>query len=224
MYLTDTINLTNMNKNEDIEEIFAFLGTIRPLSAECKAYLRKVIQYKELKKNDVLLRIGEVDKHLYFIKRGSLECFHYHKDKEIYDWFFFQTATVVSTRSFYNQVPSEQCIQAGVDTEVYFISWQDFEYLILHFVEFGYVATRLLEKYIVNFEFYAMLIRDKKTGEKIQELIDLMPELLQLVEAKKIATWLNMHPSTLSRMKKALNAKKPVTKRRGPTRAGGVRK
>jgi len=193
-----------MERNKDIEKIFAFLGAIRPLSEECKAYLLKVIQYRKLAKKEVLLKIGEVDKNLYFIKKGSLECFHYHKDKEIYDWFFFEMDAVVSTGSFYPQVPSVQCIQAPEETEVYFITREDYEYLKGGFGEFAYIACHLLEKYIVIFSEHGTLIRDQSTFEKCQQLFEKMPQVLERIEDRKVATWMNMHPSTMSRKKKAL--------------------
>jgi signal-transduction protein with cAMP-binding, CBS, and nucleotidyltransferase domain len=190
-----------MKRDQDIEQIFAFLGAIRPLSPKCKAHLRKVIQYKKLSKKDILLKIGDVNKDLYFIKKGSLECFHYHKEKEIYDWFFFETDTVVSPGSFYNRVPSVQCIQAPEEVEVYYIAWQDYEYLKWHYGEFAYIACSLLEKYIVIFSEHAMLNRDQKSFEKFGHVLEKMPQLLQRIEHKKIATWMNMDPATLSRNK-----------------------
>jgi CRP-like cAMP-binding protein len=196
-----------MEINEDIEQIFAFLDSIRPLSEKCKSYLRKVIRYKKVAKNEVLLKIGDINTDLYFIKKGSLKCFHYHKDKEIYDWFFFETDTVVSTGSFYKQVVSVQCIQAGEDAEVFYITKQDYEYLKWHFGEFAYIACFLLEKYIDIFSEHAMLIRDQKPFEKYQQILEKMPQLQQRIDGKDLATWMNMHPSTLSRKKKALSKK-----------------
>ncbi|HEV2479738.1 MAG TPA: hypothetical protein VGS79_08730 [Puia sp.] len=45
-----------MKKNEDIEQIFAFLSSIRPLSAKCKTHILKVIHYKKLAKKEILLK------------------------------------------------------------------------------------------------------------------------------------------------------------------------
>ncbi|HEV2479737.1 MAG TPA: hypothetical protein VGS79_08725 [Puia sp.] len=93
---------------------------------------------------------------------------------------------------------------------MYFIAKEDYEYLKWHYGEFAYIASVLLEKYIDIFSEHAMLNRDQKPLEKYGHVLEKMPQLLQRIDAKKIATWMNMDPATLSRNKKAMKSKKPV--------------
>lgn len=76
----------------------------------------------------------------------------------------------------------------------------------------AYIASSLLEKYLVIFSEHAMLNRDQNPFEKYEHVLEKMPQLLQRIEHKKIATWMNMNPATLSRNKKPSKSKKPATR------------
>jgi signal-transduction protein with cAMP-binding, CBS, and nucleotidyltransferase domain len=110
-----------------MEEIFAFLSMVYPLSPTCIEYLRKVVKFRRIQKNEIVLRIGDVNHNLYFIKSGALHCFYYVKDKPVSDWFFWANETVVSIGSYYDQVPSEDCIVAMEDSELFYITKDDYD-------------------------------------------------------------------------------------------------
>ena len=109
-----------------MEEILAFLSEIYPLSPDCIEYLSDVVEHRSVLKNQVILRFGEVNQRLYFIKKGMLRCYYLVNGKEVSDWFFWQNETVVSIGSFYNQVPSEDCIVVMEAGELYSITREQY--------------------------------------------------------------------------------------------------
>jgi signal-transduction protein with cAMP-binding, CBS, and nucleotidyltransferase domain len=189
-------------KLKEIGEILEFLSSIHTLSNPCRSYVKKVIKRKEFRKGEALLKIGEINHFLYFIKKGALKCYYYHKGKEVSDWFFFENETVVSIGSFYDQVPSEDCIEAVEDIVVFYITKEDYEYLKRTFLEFANIACTLLEKYLKVFHTHARLIRKKSPFEKFQQVMMRMPELLLRIEGKDLASLMNIHAGTLSRKRK----------------------
>jgi signal-transduction protein with cAMP-binding, CBS, and nucleotidyltransferase domain len=186
-------------KLKEIEEILDFLSSIHTLSEPCRSYLKKVIKRKTFRKGEALLKIGEINRFLYFIKKGALRCLYYHKRKEVSDWFFFENETVVSIGSFYDQVPSEDCIVAVEDIVVFYIAKEDYDYLKRTFLEFANIACTLLEKYLKIFHTHARLIRKQSPFETFIQVMTRMPELLLRIEGKDLASMLNIHPGTLSR-------------------------
>jgi CRP-like cAMP-binding protein len=184
-----------------MEEIFEFLSQIYPLSPACIEYLRRVVKHRLVLKNEVILNFGEVNQHLYFIKTGALHCFYLVREKPVSDWFFFENETVVSIGSFYDQVPSEDCIVPMEDTELYYITKEDYEYINLTFLEFNFIARVLLEKYLKVFHFHSRLIRKHQASERYQPVLAKLPELVRRVPVGPLATWLGMEPETLSRMR-----------------------
>jgi len=187
-----------------MEEIFEFLSTIRSLSPECIAHLVKVVQFQQVKKDDVLLKIGDINERLYFIKKGALHCFYYVGDKLVSDWFFFETETVVSIGSFYDQLPSGACIVALEDSELFYITYKEYKYLKSTFPEFCYIASELLEKYLVLFHEHAIFIRKIPALMRCKLIHEKRSYLFNRVPLVLLASWLNMTPETLSRMRNAL--------------------
>jgi len=182
-----------------MEEILAFLSEIYPLSPDCIEYLSDVVEHRSVLKNQVILRFGEVNQHLYFIKKGMLRCYYLVNGKEVSDWFFWQNETVVSIGSFYNQVPSEDCIVVMEAGELYSITREQYAYAKRKFLEFGYIASELLEKYLVTFHGFTRLLRIYQSPERYQLALDKFPELVKRIPDKLLATWLDMEPETLSR-------------------------
>lgn len=184
-----------------MEEIFEFLRKIHSLSPACVAYLKDAVKSRRVLKNGVILRIGDVNHHLYFIKTGALHCWYYVKDKEVSDWFFWKNETVVSIGSYYDQVPSEDCIVAMEDSELYYITKDQYDYLCETFLEFNYIARVLLEKYLKVFHGHARLIRKHLAADRYRLVLEKNPAMINRIPVGPLATWLNMEPETLSRMR-----------------------
>ena len=184
-----------------MEEILAFLNAIFPLSPECIDYLRKVVRSRRVSRNEMILEIGQVNDKLYFIKTGLLHCYYFVNNKPISDWFFWETETVVSIGSFYDQVPSEDCIVALEDSEIYFITKDQYDHICRTFLEFNFVARVLLEKYLKVFHGHSRLLRKFSAADRYKLVLSKNPELVARVPVAELATWLNMEPETLSRMR-----------------------
>lgn len=184
-----------------MEEIFEFLSLIYPLSPACLDYLRKSVRSRRVSKNEVILAIGDVNHHLYFIKKGALHCYYFVKDKAVSDWFFCENETVVSIGSFYDQLPSEDCIVPLEDSELYYITKDQYDHLCRNFLEFNFIARVLLEKYLKEFHGHARLIRKQGTAERFRLAFERYPALMNWIPVGPMATWLNMEPETLSRLR-----------------------
>jgi CRP/FNR family transcriptional regulator, anaerobic regulatory protein len=184
-----------------MEEILAFLSLIHPLSPACIEYLGKVVRCRRVQKNEVVLRIGEINHNLYFIKAGGLLCYYYVKDKPVSDWFFWENETVVSIGSFYDQVPSEDCIVALEDSELFYITKDDYDYICRTFLEFNFIARVLLEKYLKVFHWHARLIRKHEASDRYRLVLMQNPKLVDRTPVGLMASWLGMEAETLSRMR-----------------------
>jgi CRP-like cAMP-binding protein len=184
-----------------MEELFAFLSEICPLSPDCLAYLRDVVQHHPTTNGEVLLNFGEVNNRLYFIKKGFFRCYYMVNDKEVSDWFFGQNESVVSIGSFYQRLPSEDCIVVEEPGEVYFITREQYAYAKRTFHEFAYIASELLENYLVTFHDHVRILRKHLAPERYQLVRQKYPVLERKIQLAHLASWLNMEPETLSRIR-----------------------
>jgi len=193
-----------------MEELLSFLNHIAtsegwPLSVACLAYLRKIVKKTSLKEEEYLLRAGQVCKNLYFIQKGLLKCFYVVRNQDVSDWFFGELETVVSIESFYDQIPSEDYIQALEDCELLYITYDDLAYLYRTFIEFNVIGRVLTNKYLRIWHRQARNIRMLTAEERYAFLLEKQPELINRVPVRDLASHLGMQRETLSRMRGRLH-------------------
>ena len=184
-----------------MEEILAFLNDIFPLSTLCIEYLRDVAQPLPVEKNQVILNFDEVNDRLYFIKKGLLRCYYMVYDKEVSDWFFWNNETVVSIGSFYQRLPSEDCIVAVEAGELYYITRDQYAYAKRAFHEFAFIASELLEKYLVTFHDHVRILRKNDAHDRHRLVRAKFPEMYLRIPQKDLASWLGIEPETLARIR-----------------------
>jgi CRP-like cAMP-binding protein len=193
-----------------MEELLLFLNAIAssegwPLSNECLQFLPSVIKKASLRRDEFLLKPGQVCKNLYFIKKGLLKCFYVVHNREVSDWFFGETETVVSIDSFYDQLPGEDFIQALEDCELFYISYEELNYLYRNYIEFNVVGRVLTNKYLRLWHRQARNIRMLTAEERYLFLLDKQPDLVMRVPVRDLASYLDMSRETLSRMRGRIN-------------------
>ena len=189
-----------------MEVLLLFLNQIAlsegwPLSPQCLSHLRKIIKTTTIKKEEFLLRGGEVCKNLYFISEGLLKCFYMLHDQEVCDWFFGRMETVVSIGSFYDQVPGVDFIQGLQDSVLFYITYDELNYLYRTFIEFNVVGRVLTNKYLRVWHRHARNIRMLTAEERYKIFLATQPELVNIVPVRDLASHLDMSRETLSRMR-----------------------
>jgi CRP-like cAMP-binding protein len=184
-----------------MEELLQYLASIYPLSPECMSHLRCIIRYREIRKSQLLLQAGEVCQNIYFIRKGILRCYYLVKNVEVTDWFFWETDTVVAIDSFYDQAPSGDYIEALEDGELFYISFQELDYLFNHFPEFNFVGRVLTNKYLRIWHRQARNLRKLGAEEKYRFLLERQPEAILRIPVNVLASFLDMTPETVSRLR-----------------------
>lgn len=184
-----------------MEEILEYLRTVYKFSKKCGGYLESLVEKKEVRKNEILLRPGEISQDLYFIKKGLLRCYYLVDEVPKTAWFFWEQSTVVSIRSWYTQTPGNQYIQTLEDSELYYISYENLEKIYKRFPEFNYIGRVLTIKYLLIWDELVEIMRLTHAIDRYHYILKHRPEILLRVPLGDVATWLGMVPETLSRMR-----------------------
>jgi len=182
-----------------MEEMLQYLCSVYPQPAVCLADIRELAQKQEVHKGDVVLRPGEISQRLYFVRKGLLHCYYDVDGKPVSAGFFMENETVVSVGSFYAGTPSEDCLEAFEDGELYYISRDQFFHLCKTYPAFCFLALLLFIKYLTLFHDHARLIRKRRAEDRLRLANERYPELFQRVAKKFLASWLGVEPETLSR-------------------------
>lgn len=187
-----------------MNEFFALLERIAPISDKLKEHLLTFMTEREVRKNDFLVKAGVINSNAFFIKSGLIRCY-YQKDRpknqEVSLWFLMENDIIASTASYLHQTPGREYMVALEDSSVLVIPFADLNKTYTLFPELNLHGRLLTQKYSTLW--YTLLggLRTMPARERYQFLLDYSPILLQRVPAKYLASYLGINPITFSRIK-----------------------
>lgn len=184
-----------------MNELLWFLESVYPMTDELKEHLGTILKQKELPRKSYLLKAGHVSRNICFIGKGLLRCFYIKDDHEVSSWFMKEGDVIVSVESFFAQKESYESIQALEDTILFYITYDELQFIYRHFPEFNFIGRVLVEKYYVLSEQRLYSLRMQRSQERYDYLFKHFPELIQRVPAKFLASYLGITEVTMSKIK-----------------------
>ena len=158
---------------------------------------------KSIKKNDYLLRQGDVCKDLIFVQQGCLRLYYLKDDIEVSVWFAFQQSSAIEIYSFISENPSDYFLQAIEDSEVLCLSKTELNKLYHYQPKMQEMMRNFWEDVILNLinRFTAL---QKDSAEK--RYLDLLnkPAYLETIPQKYLASFIGVTPTSLSRIRKQI--------------------
>ncbi len=185
-------------------QIRGFLSSIVPFSDNDWNLFNKRLIYKEFKKNDLILRTGEVENFMYFLVDGVSRIFQYKNDIEYTLRFNFPITPFNSYASFITQTPSLINVEAITDVRVLRMSYDDMQSLYEKSKMAERLGRRLIELLYVQREIKELQMHSKTAEDYYYELVKSNEELTGQIPQKYIASYLGITPESLSRIKRKL--------------------
>ena len=162
-----------------------------------------MLEQKKVKSRAFLLKPGQIDRHIYFVRQGCLRMFY--TDLEGYEHnicFYPENWWSVDIVSFFKEKPAINAIQALEDTEVDYLSLQKLEALFSDIPKFERFFRILTQN---GFELYQRRIvsnMSKTAEERYVEFRKRYPGLEQRISQKQVAMYLGITPVFLSMLRK----------------------
>ena len=172
-----------------------------PLSEEEWKQIEKCLTKKAYKKGDLILESGKICRKLYFLEDGFLRFFLFKDGEKVTKFFTEAPYCFTSQRSFTNDIPASDNIEALKDSTVWEISKTDaFDLLkISNWSEF-------VRKLIQEVQFYTEQILEEAQNNTAEEryikMIEENSYILLNAPLKDIASYLGIAPQSLSRIRK----------------------
>jgi CRP/FNR family transcriptional regulator, anaerobic regulatory protein len=182
-------------------ELVSFLESIHPMSDGLKQHLAVTLKEKHLAKKDYLLKAGHISRNICFIAKGLLRCFYIKDEHEVCSWFMKEGDVIVSVESFFSQKESYESIQALEDCLLYYITYEELQYIYRHFAEFNFIGRVLLEKYYMLSEQRLYSLRMQRSQERYEYLLENHGDLVLRVPAKYLSSYLGITEVTMSKIK-----------------------
>lgn len=188
------------NKKEIVRKIAKIFC---PMSKTGISALAEVLVPIKCNKNDIVLKEGDVCRYLYFVDQGMVRQFYYKNGREVTEHFSYEGRFVFCIESFLTQKPSRILIEALEPTKLYGISYEDLQSLITKDPEVDRLYHRLLEHVAISGQQHADSQRFETASERYDRLLHEKPEIVLRAPMLYIASYLQMTPETLSRVRKS---------------------
>lgn len=158
-------------------------------------------------KGQFLLRESEISDKLYFISSGLIiEYYGITSGNDSYKEILTQISAdgsfFYSSSSFINGKPSTRQVKAIENTVVNYISKSKLEELYLRVPKFDRIARILTEQYLADAENRLELRENTNNKEKYLAFLERYKMVNNRLKIKEIASFLNMTPETLSRIRR----------------------
>jgi CRP-like cAMP-binding protein len=153
-------------------------------------------------KHKLIVDVGEVNQYMNFIDSGCVRLFFSNADgQEITRHIVFDRQFATGLASFIQQKPSMESMQTLAPTTLFRISRSDFYYLLNLIPAWETFFRKYLEMaYLTNLAIFQRETT-KDATERYKELLAIKPEIVNRLPNKIVASYLNMSPETLSRLK-----------------------
>ena len=182
------------------------------LDEETKILINDNCRPVKIAKGELLLNAGEVCRDIYFMVKGRAISYFTDYDGKTTTWFFHHNLPnapvknlfAVDYRSFLSGAPSGISIQAISDIDALKFSKEAVGLLVERSGSFAVWMQRLHEQsLIVAYDRIATLLTLSAT-ERYQKFLQDEPYLLDMFSNYHIATYLNITPQSLSRIRRLL--------------------
>lgn len=184
-----------------MNQLLKYFHSFQTLNQDSQERLLAISSTLQLKKNEILQPIGHTCKTIYFVQKGMARIFYYKDGIDITECFAAENQIIARVESLFTQRPSQKGIQIIEAAEIVAINatqlfalydqYPAIERLFRKIFEHGYVET---VNRLESLQFYS-------AEERYTRLLEEMPELLQRVPLKYIASYLGITQVSLSRIR-----------------------
>ncbi|HTE13389.1 MAG TPA: Crp/Fnr family transcriptional regulator [Chitinophagaceae bacterium] len=187
-----------------MQSLYEYIRQYANVTQEEFERIAKLLETVECGKKHILTQKGQVEKYLYIINRGLVRKFFYKNKEEVITQIAKEKDLVCSSVSFLSQKPSEYVVETLEPCTLFALSYENLQKMYSwghHMNRLGRLITLdwLLQKEIWEHERLRHEPRDR-----FIRFMNENSELVQRVQQKYLASYLNMKPETFSRYKHLL--------------------
>ena len=188
-------------------ELIKYLKERLQIDNENSLLFVEKFELKKLKKGDYFLQNGDFCKQIAFLNKGAMYCVYNKDGIDKIDEFSFESDFITDYLSILIKAPTDKDIICLEDCEILVISMESLEILYNENPVFERIGRLMAEGLFINWHLKAKSLFMDNAETRYQNLIALKPNLPQRVPQYLIASYLNVSPETLSRIRKKIAAK-----------------
>mgnify|MGYP002525388486 CR=1 FL=1 len=165
--------------------------------------LENILVAKKYAKNELIQREGEVCENIFWIVKGLVRQFYYKNGKDLTEYMATENTICMCIESLFREEPSKLQIIAIEPTIVYCLPKQVLEQVAMKSVNIQILYRKILEESLILSQIHADMLRFESAQDRYQKLVKRQPQLVLRAPLVYIASYLQMTPETLSRVRTA---------------------
>lgn len=163
--------------------------------------LESIIVPKKYAKGETILREGETCEDISYIDRGLIRQFYFKNDKELTEHIGSDGEIFMCIESLFREEPTHLQVEALEPSMIYCLPKRRLEQVALHNVNIQILYRKILEESLIISQIHADLVRFESAQSRYQKLCKLKPQVVLRAPLVYIASYLQMTPETLSRVR-----------------------
>lgn len=166
--------------------------------------LESILVPMKFARGEKVVESGDVSDAIYYVERGMVREFYFKNNKSVTEYLAADGTIVMSIESLFREEPSKLVIEALEPTIVYALPKKRLEEVALHNVNIQILYRKILEESLIISQRRADLLRFESAKDRYLKLCKLNPKVIMKAPLVYVASYLQMTPETLSRVRSAV--------------------
>lgn len=159
------------------------------------------LQKRAYHTGELILADGKICRKLYFLEFGFLRYFINRDGEEVTKYFTEAPYCFTSQRSFTQNIPTNDNIQALEPSTVWEMSQKD-AFALLELPKWSEFVRKLIQEVQYSTEEILEAVQNEKAEDRYKKMIAENDVILQKAQLKHVASYLGIAPQSLSRIRK----------------------
>lgn len=163
--------------------------------------LESILEPVKYGKGEMILTEGEVCRGISYIEKGLVRQFYNKNGKEVTEHLGVDHTIFMCIESLFKEEPTRLQVEALEATLVYILPKSKLEAAAIRNVNIQMLYRKILEESLILSQVHADLMRFETAPNKYKRLCELSPQVVLRAPLTYIASYLQMTPETLSRIR-----------------------
>lgn len=163
--------------------------------------LTSIGEVRHFKTGEQVLRMGEINDHIYIIHSGIWREYCFRNGEEATIWFSVAGEITFSVWGYVSRKPSPLFIESITESDALCISRSALLELFNSSLRFANLGRRIIENFALHYERWHMQMWRQNALECYLCLLEEYPEVIQQIPLKYIASYLGVTIQSLSRLR-----------------------
>lgn len=163
--------------------------------------LEGILEPVKYGKGELILEEGEICRGISYIEKGLVRQFYNKNGKEVTEHLGVDHTIFMCIESLFKEEPTRLQVEALESTLVYILPKAKLEAAAIRNVNIQMLYRKILEESLILSQIHADLMRFETAPNKYKRMCELSPQVVLRAPLTYIASYLQMTPETLSRIR-----------------------